>query len=169
MRATLFVTSVVLAVIAVGVALVSGLQRPLPAPALVALPQGTIGGSTESGYGTEIGVPFAVEWTEHASVRVLGIEAIPLHGYVTPELACIQCADRRGPAVIGHTFTRSRGSTFEFMPMWRMRHRPGSTEALAGIRVSYEYAGLVFSLPIVGGAWLCWSTRAYHCTTPFPP
>jgi hypothetical protein len=167
MRAMLLVTSAVLAIIVIGVGIDAGVQRALPGPVLIGLPQGTIGGDYGPHLRSEMDVPFTVEWTKHATITVLRIEPIPLPGYLTPELACIQCAARGAPPVIGHTFVRSNGSTFEFMPMWRMRNRPGSTEALAGIRVSYEYDDEVFSLPIIGGAWLCWSTRSYDCTSPF--
>jgi hypothetical protein len=84
-------------------------------------------------------------------------------GYPTPTLECVNCKGAAFGQVLGHTFDRPSGSTFSFVPIWKMQDRPGSTEALAGIRVFYEHGGAAFSFPISRGAWLCWSTSSYEC------
>jgi hypothetical protein len=166
-KATLKVMLAVFVVIAIGVGITAAVQSPPPGPVLVGLPQGTVGSS--SGRGQEIiGVPFTFEWTTRANIKLLRIEAIPVRGYLTPELDCAACGGLRAGPILGRTFDRAKGSMFEFVPDWRMRNRPGSIEAIGGIRVVYEYKGTVISLPIIGGAWMCWSSPSYRCASHVP-
>jgi len=161
-KAFVALSSAVLAVILIGVGIAAHVQAPLPGPVLVALPQGTVGGDIGAGQ-LNVAVPFTFEWTTGATVTLLRIQAIAVPGYRTPELRSVTTDLPKGDPVLDRTLVGSSGSKFSFAPDWRMQNRPGSTEAVAGIRVFYEHEGVVFSFSIVGGAWACWSTASRHC------
>jgi hypothetical protein len=111
------------------------------------------------------GVPFTVAWTTSASVTVLAVDPDPVSGYLAPDLD-LRYAQ---PPLVGHRFFRPAGSSMTIVPDWIMRRRPGSIEAVGGIRVVYSVRGSVFSLTDTSAReWLCWSTPSFSCTEQLP-